>query len=394
MKKIFLISTLLLSVLTFSQKDELKALNKISNRSSISEKDYNSYIESLTSLKGLSNNNEFSNDFKFYEDFKPFISILAKGDKISVIDLINELNESSYSNYLGLVKKYNAGSIENEDYKSKIKESVSILKSIISNNAIKMNADSKQKEAAILFYNVYLIDNNEGSNLENAAILAFQAKEFKLCEKYYRELYLSSYTGSGTFYYATNTLSKVEESFSSKNERDIFVKTGSHNSPREEVITSKKKDYIKAVAMLSVQNGNLEAAKKDYADAKKLNNGDLAFLIEEANLYYETKDFVTYEKLLIEALPLDPNNINILTNLGYIALKPEAKIVEQINASTAPEKRDAYNKFILDRKDLYKKALPYFEKIYKIDALNVENKNILKACYEVLGMEDKVKSLN
>ena len=375
------------SVATFAQKDELKILNKVSSKSNVSEKDYKSYLDALSSLKVNATLDADKNEYSFYNSYSPIVHVNSLGENINSTVLLQILNEENYASYLKL-----ANDTSNPNFE-KIRQGNNILLPLIKDYAFKMNSESNFDKAAIFFYNIYKLDKKDGQSLENASILAVQAKDYKLAEKYYRELYESDYTGSGTFYYATNKMNQAEESFSTARERDIFIKAGSHTMPREEKILSKKDEYIKAVAMLAAQNGNIVEAKNAYKESKKFDIKDVPFLLDEANLYYQSNDFVTYEKLLNDILVFEPNNVNVNTSLGYAALLPEGKIVDEINASTSPSQRAKYDKLIEDRNGLFKKALPYFEKAYKFDSSNSELKNILKTCYDALGMKDKAATI-
>ncbi|WP_264558624.1 tetratricopeptide repeat protein [Flavobacterium sp. N2270] len=387
MKKILLSLVLLSSVATFAQKDELKTLNKISSKSNISEKDYKSYLDALSSLKEIATLDADKDEYTFYNSYSPIVHVSSLGQKINSTVLLQILNDENYASYLKI-----ANDSSNPNFE-KIRQGNTILLPLIRDYAFKMNSESNFDNAAFFFYNIYKLDKKDGQSLENASILAVQAKNYKMAEKYYRELYESDYTGSGTFYYATNKMNQAEEKFSTARERDIFIKAGSHTMPREEKILSKKDEYIKAVAMLAAQNGDIDNAKKAYTEAKKFDIKDVPFLLDEANLYYQSKDYVTYEKLLNDILVFEPNNVNVNTSLGYAALLPEGKIVEEINASTAPSQRAKYDKLLEERKGLFKKALPYFEKAYKFDSENVDIKNILRTCYEALGMKDKATTI-
>lgn len=79
MKKIILGLALTLSFASYSQKDELKTLNKISNKSNVSEKDYKSYQEALTSLKDLAQTDSDKNEYSFYQNYSPIVYINSLG---------------------------------------------------------------------------------------------------------------------------------------------------------------------------------------------------------------------------------------------------------------------------------------------------------------------------
>ena len=118
----------------------------------------------------------------------------------------------------------------------------------------------------------------------------------------------------------------------------------------------------------------------------------MELLINEATLYYQTNDLVTYESLIKEVVKLDPNNASLHFNIGYLALAEDSKLVDQINASVKDVKK--YNELTAKRKELFLNALPHFEKAYSIDPKDENTKSILKMTYEIVGQPEKAKAIN
>jgi hypothetical protein len=72
-------------------------------------------------------------------------------------------------------------------------------------------------------------------------------------------------------------------------------------------------------------------------------------------------------------------------------ISDDAKIVDEINANLKDDKK--YKELMSKRKDMFKAALPYFEKAYQLDVNNPDTKEILKLSYDILGMKDKAATI-
>jgi hypothetical protein len=108
-------------------------------------------------------------------------------------------------------------------------------------------------------------------------------------------------------------------------------------------------------------------------------------------LYYQTNDIANYEILVGEILKKDPNNSILNYNMGYLLLSDDTKLVEEINSSTKNIKK--YNELIEKRKNMFLKALPYFEKANQIDSTDPNIKSALKLSYEITGQPEKAKAI-
>ena len=81
-------------------------------------------------------------------------------------------------------------------------------------------------------------------------------------------------------------------------------------------------------------------------------------------------------------------------NLADLILKPDAKIVEEINKlSTSPKDLKRYDVLKAQRQQLFSKAMPLLEKAHQLDPKDDVVKSNLKSVYNFLEMTDKVKAL-
>ena len=213
---------------------------------------------------------------------------------------------------------------------------------------------------------MYTFDpKNEGKSLQNAAILAVQANDYKLGQKLYEELNNSDYLKNGVIYTAINKASGSEEEFNSKEERSKYISLGTHEKPKDSKVSANKSEVLRILSILYTQNGELAKAKETYAEARKLLPNDEELKTGEFNLYF---------------------------NEGYAGLKEEDRLVAEINASTSDIKK--YNKLMDERKAMFQKTIPSFEKAYSINPTDANTKSILKMAYEITGQVEKAKTIN
>jgi tetratricopeptide (TPR) repeat protein len=393
MKKLILGVALMLSVATFAQKDELKTLKKLYSRENLNEKDIALYKSTIASLESIASEKSDKVYLNFYKGMLPLIEIMSLGDKVTPADQMRVFNPKALddlSNSLVATIDFEKESGK-QIYTKDIEETLSWFKPMLSQFAFQLNSNSKFKEGSELFYNIYKLDKNDGSNLENAAILAVQAQDYVQAEKYYREFFNSDYINKHINYFAINKASGQEESFPSRESRMKSIGLGIHEKPREEKLSVKKPEISKTIAVLSFQNGNIEQAKKDYKLAKELNPDDIEVLSNEANVYYQSNDLVSYEKLVKELILKDPTNASLHFNIGYLSLSEDQKIVDELNKNTSNNK--LYNELMEKRKAIFRNALPHFEKSYSLDSSNDNTKQLLRLTYEVLGMKDKAATI-
>ena len=170
------------------------------------------------------------------------------------------------------------------------------------------------------------------------------------------------------------------------------------------------------------------------SDAKKENPGDAALMQAEADMYYKLGDVAMYKQIMEEIVANDPENADLLYNLGVSAsrlgdneqaktyyskvleLKPdytsaqinmaavilsgEKAIVEEMNSlGTSRADNAKYETLKKERVQIYKSAVPYLENALNQNEDNVEATRTLMNIYYQLDdpkadqIKNKLKAL-
>ena len=373
MKKLVLSATLLLSVATFAQKDELKTLKKIYAKETISEKDLQEYKTASDALHTLATEESDKVYAKFYKTMYPTLVLASKGAKATMQDQMSLYKPEFIKEYGEVInetlefEKKSGKKIYTDELiqeKGDFKKGLSVI-------AMNLNNTSKFKEASVLFYSLYTFDpKEEGSSLQNAAQLAVNAQDYKLAEKLYEEYYNSDYFNNGVSYFAVNKANGIEQNFgSSKESKDLrtnYISKGIFEKPRDEKVNKSKGDVLRTLSILIAQNeGDKKKLEMYVSEARKLLPNDQDLLLTEFNLYF---------------------------NQGYELIKDDMKTVEEINKVIDNKKK--YDELVAKRKEIFTKALPFFEKAYQVKPSDENTKNVLKITYEILGQPEKAKAIN
>lgn len=396
MRKLTLL-VILFTISTFAQKDELKTLKRLYDITSApSEKDIVKYNQAIAVLDGMSNLDENQkNEYNFYKGVQSILDVVSVAlknptDSEAIYEILDYNKIVNAYNYFDKVKNFEEN-LGKKSFTSEIDSKISsFLKTYINQKAYSANQKSDYKVSSQYFYLLYKL-TSEGLNLENAAILALQAKDNDLALEYYKEFRESDYIENGILYFAVNKENGKEEQFSSELDRKNYIKIGSHEKPRDEKVSDKKPEIYKYIALLTAQSGNIDNSKIEFKAAKKFNPNDMELLLQEAKLYSDPKDKLIYNQLLREMLIVDPDNAIINFNVGYLSLEKDNELVEEINKNLNNSK--VYDELMSKRRELYKSALPYFEKAYKVDPNYENNNEILKSTYQILGMPEKADKL-
>jgi tetratricopeptide (TPR) repeat protein len=433
-KQIIIAGALLVSVSSFAQKDELKALKKIYGKEEIKGEDlaqYKSLVNTVQPLAVEESDKVYAN---FYKCMIPVLDYLALDKTMTPLQIqlamakfVSPKSISELAQGLNATLDYEKKSgkkIQTED----IIETIASFKPEMLNYAIALGNQKKHKESAEVLYAIYQLDKKDQEILYYAANYAVNGKDYDAALKYYNELKSIGYTGEGTLYYAKNKASGVDENYNSKDTRDNLVKLGTHILPREEKIPSRKGEIVKNIALIYLEQGKNNEAKEALTEARKENPDDVSLITSQADVYLKMKDTENYQKLIKEALAKNPNDEILLFNLGVtsanagqlveaenyykkvielkptyvdaylnladLILKPDAKIVEEINKLTNSEKDlKKYDALKVDRQKLFNKAMPFLEKAHELDPKNDIVKSNLKSVYNFLELMDKVKAL-
>lgn len=435
-KHIVLASAMIVSFSTFAQKDELKGLKKIYEKQTLTDKDIVEYKSTLVKAEPLMGAATESDKvyFGYYKAITPYLEM-----KLGMTKPENANNPQLAAKYFtpekiaGIAKNVNdVKDFEKKSGKATLTKSIddalSLSKPSLVNYAVVLGNEKKYKEAASVLYSVYQMDKNDTDKLFYAASFAVNGGDYDSALEYYYELKKINYTGETTLFWAMNKSSKQEETFNSKAERDLFIKSGSHDKPRDEKTTSKRGEIFKNIALILVEKGKVEEAKAAVAEARLANPDDTNLILTEADLYLKVKDFDTYTKLVNQALENNPNNVDLVYNLGVIAanankieeaekyykkalqinpnyynanfnlaelmLRADEKFVTEMNKLGTSEKDNKrYAVLKADREKNFSALLPYLEKAYELQPENEAAKRTLMSVYNALEMTDKYKAL-
>jgi tetratricopeptide (TPR) repeat protein len=415
-KYVILASALMISVATFAQKDQIKSAEK-----ALKGGDAQGAIAILKDAENLIVNAKDVEQAQYY---------FIKGN--AYLDLANKKVEESKN--LTLAADTYKKLIEVEKTSGKLKystqaaASITEIKGKLINSAIADTQASKHAEGAKKLYDAYLLDKNDTINLYYAASTAANSQDYDLALPMYEELKKINFSGKGTSYTAVNKISSNEDVFNNAKERDLAVKLGTHEKPKTEAIPSKRGEVYKNLALILVQKGRTEDAKKAIADARKTNPEDSSLLLTEANLYLETKDFDMYKKLVGEALQKEPNNADLVFNLGVLsanaknnadaekyylkaieinpkytnaylnlaALKLEAErpIIDEMNKlGTSAKDMKRYDVLKAQRENVFRGVIPYLKKANELDPKNEDVSKTLLGVYKALEMTAEAKAL-
>ncbi|VVV02171.1 MULTISPECIES: tetratricopeptide repeat protein [Mesonia] len=314
-----------------------------------------------------------------------------------------------------------AQELGNEDAAAKLGD----VRNALINSAIADQNAKKYKEAAQKLYTSYNLNKKDTLHLYFAAANLTQAQDYEAALNYYNKLKDLGYTGKGIEYYAINTETGEKEKFNDKNQRDLYLKSGSYSDPTEEKLESKKSEIYKNIALIYLQQGKEEKGIQAIEDALAENPGDTQLMLAKADIYYKAGQKDKYTEIVEKVLEKDPNNASLYYNLGVTAtqmgdpkkaieyykkaievdpkmtnayinlasstLMKEQGMIDEMNSlgmSKADTKR--YEELQKERTQLYKDALPYLEKAVELDANNQQAIQTLINIHSQLGNDDKV----
>lgn len=407
-------ASLLLSISAFAQKDELKALKKLDEQKTpvtdAQVQEYNNLFSAFESKIGTATDDQ-KRDFYYY-----------RGTYYLIVDL--EKNPANAFNAIdkGMEDVAKVLEIEKKGKKKYTEEleqqTLPQIKMGLLQIGQKFSSEKKYKEAAGIYALAYKVDAKDPFSLYNAAALATNAQDYDNALKYYLELDKLRFTGEQTFYMAKNKANGTEESFKDKASMDAMVKTGVYESPREEKQPSLRPEIVKNIALIYSFKGETEKAKEFFANARKENPEDLDLLLQQADIYYKSGDIEGYKKLVNEAIAKKPNDATLffnlgvvntdsqpaeaekyfnkaleikpdyfdaLVNLGNLQMKPDDKIVKEMNGLGNTAKDNArYDALKKQRTVMFNKALPYLERAHKIKPDDQNVIAVLAGIYQAL----------
>ena len=403
--QVLAISLVLISMIAFGQKSELKTAEK-----AIKAGEFASALVALNSVDAMLATMDSKYKAKYY--FIKAQALAGESNYAAAADSFNNLFD--YEIEIGKNK-----------YTKLAKPMFGALIQKVSTKAIDLYSNDKNyKDAATSFYLTYKLSPVDTTFLYNAAISASSAKEYDAALVYYRELKKIGYTGITTQYLAVSIETGKVEDLGSKNQRDLMVKAKQYKEPTDKVSESKQADIVKNIGYILVNQGKTEEAIIALQEARKADPKDVNLLLNEAQLYIKLDRMDKFGALMKDAVKLDPTNPTLFFNLGVvnanegkieeavayynkaIELKPdygdaymnlavamlteEKGIIEEMNKNLSDFKK--YDVLQAKQKELYKTALPFLLKADSIERSEGTVRTLLNM-YDTLEMIEEADAL-
>jgi len=411
MKKLALLISIFLVSNLQSQKKELRQVDKLITQSFFDEA--NSELNNIESLV-LSSEDKNKALFFFYKS------------KVS-----NELE-----NFEDAINSYNnLMSINSSEYSSKIDAEIDFLidqiETSLVNSAVADNQNENYSDASVKLYMAYNLNKDKNKDyLYYAAGSAVNSRDYEKALGHYLELKNLNYTGIVNEYFVTNNETGVEEKVS-ESEYNLLDKSKDYSNPRIGKTESRYPEIVKNIALIYVQQGKNDVAIEAITEARNIQPDDTSLILNEADLYIRMsnnadneEDRVNYRakfKDLMElAITKDPENGILYYNLGVISteqgesdaaidyyekainfrpdyvdaylnlvsviLDGEQAVVDEMNSlGTSKKDNIRYDELKIVRENLYKRCVPYLEKLIEVSPTNLDALRTLKNIYSVLG---------
>ena len=420
MKKLAILMMLMICSNSFTQKKELRQINKL-----ISESFFN---EAQSSLEAISSLVEVSDDkikAQYYFYLAKVSNELEKfNDAITAYENLKSINDSAYSTIIKTEFDFLYDQIETS----------------IINSAVEDNRNSNYSVAADKLIMAYRMNEEKNRDyLYFAAGSAVNSKEYDKALDYYVELKENNYTGVIDEYYITNNETGEEEKVS-ETEFDLLKNSKDYSNPRVGQTESRYPEIVKNIALIYVQQGKNDVAIEAIQEARSIQPDDTSLILNEADLYIRIsnnsddeseRDLYRkkFKELMELAITKDPENGILYYNLGVISseqgendsaleyykkaieFKPdyvdaylnlvtvildgEQSIVDEMNnLGTSKKDNIRYDELIVERENLYKECIPFLEKLIEVSPTNIDALNTLKNIYGVLGENEKFKDIS
>lgn len=404
--KLFLAIALAATSMAFAQKKEVKAIEKAIKSGS--------YTEAKT-LLGAAEALTASMDEKTKEKF-----MLLKAQAYLGVDNQNQEDlEKAAIAYSDL---------KDTKYSNEAEAGLANVTNAYINGAVADQNSQDYASAATKLEKAYNLSKKDTVYLYFAASNAINGKDYDTALGYYEQLKDLGFQGREVSYVATNVETSEVENFASKQERDLQVLAKTHVKPEEQLGDSKSAEIAKNIALIYISKDENEKALAAMADARKENPDDILLLRSEADIYLKMKRMDKYQEVIAKVLEKDPNNPELLYNLGVssdqqgnkekakeyymkaveldptyaaaynniavLILSDERAIVDEMNSlGTSKADYDKYDALKLKRQGVYKNAVPYLEKALaaKPDYLDVARS--LYGIYEQLGETSKADAM-
>jgi len=302
MKKYFLVAASMLSVLAVNaQKDELKAASK-----ALKKGDAATAVQALNPIAEVVKSADDKTKAAFYALYGQASLQLAQAGEGEFTPAIESYEAIVAMNALKYIEEAN--------------QALKTISNELVNAAVEAQQTSDYSLAADNLDLAYRLSPKDTIYLYYAAGSAVNGKDYDKALEIYIRLKEMNYDGSEKRFAAINIASSELEYFD-KATRDLYVKAGTHKDPKDETTPSKRSEVVKNIALIYQQEGRNEEALAAYEDAIAQNPGDVALILNKANLYYTMGQPEKFKSLMMEASAMDPTNPDLQYNIGVIAME-------------------------------------------------------------------------
>tara|TARA_R110002072_G_scaffold48716_8_gene133167 strand:+ start:2135 stop:3403 length:1269 start_codon:yes stop_codon:yes gene_type:complete len=411
-KTILIITALLLAVLSYSQKKELRDASK-----EIKNGSFEQAKKILASIENQINSADNDQKAEFYL-YKGQAYLGAAGNKQE--DLMTSVD--------AFKKVAEIESIGKQKYTKEAEDEIQALLVRLVNSAIQDQNAQKYSDASKKLYASYTISKVDTAYLYFAATNAMNAQEYVLAMNYYEDLLNLGYTGIEKEYVATHKETGEVDTFADKEEQNLYMMSGDYVRPQERMSESRRPVILRDLGVLYVENGKIEEAKELISNARKDDPNDVSLIKAEANIALQMNDMKKYNELMQQvvasdpdnpelfynlgvsaseigdnenainyykrALELDPNYVNAQVNMAVLILDQEQALIEEMNSlGTSAKDNKRYDELISQRNNMYNEAVPYLESALKARPNDANILRTLMNIYSILGEDAKYKEM-
>lgn len=411
-KTILIITALLLAVLSYSQKKELRDASK-----EIKNGSFEQAKKILASIENQINSADNDQKAEFYL-YKGQAYLGAAGNK----------QEDLMTSVEAFKKVAEIESIGKQKYTKEAEDEIQALLVRLVNSAIQDQNAQKYSDASKKLYASYTISKVDTAYLYFAATNAMNAQEYVLAMNYYEDLLNLGYTGIEKEYVATHKETGEVDTFADKEEQNLYMMSGDYVRPQERMSESRRPVILRDLGVLYVENGKIEEAKELISNARKDDPNDVSLIKAEANIALQMNDMKKYNELMQQvvasdpdnpelfynlgvsaseigdnenainyykrALELDPNYVNAQVNMAVLILDQEQALIEEMNSlGTSAKDNKRYDELISQRNNMYNEAVPYLESALKARPNDANILRTLMNIYSILGEDAKYKEM-
>ena len=420
-KNICIILALFCINISYSQKKELKLAER-----NIKSEDYSAARQNIQLAEKLSSQMDAKTTIKYH--YLKSVANYANGS--------SNIEESS----IALENLNKAIDLESTSstklYTPKAKElRIAMLNRFVADSRRSLEQED-YKSAYINLEMSYRVSPNDTLYLYNAALLATENNDFDQALSFYNELIDLKFTGITTNYYAIEKATGEVQAFANPEQRELFLKAGTHDTPTKDELESVELSLLRSMAAIYKNQNDYDKSLSFIEKAKALDENDINVVLLESNIRWEMGDVESYEKLITKALEIDPDNADLHFNLGVISsdkgkaieiddvdkamshynkamshynkaieidsaytraylnaaaliLQKEESIIKEMNSlETSNADYNKYDELKIVREDIYKSAMPYLESVYELDNNNLSAVRTLRNIYSAVDDMD------